>query len=331
MTTTGITMLDRRGERLPFDELAEHWPLSGWSRVQPVAGGKNEHFRVGAGAGAFFLRRSYRSKSVQELRGQLELMQLLAHRGLPVPEPVQTVSGDRYAVVEGRLWVVTTALAGTAYCSDRPAHTRELGRTLAAYHHTVADLPCEEGEPGPLVELRHHIGAPAVDPWLADRAAAVAREMTDLVPDLPRVVIHGGARRGSLLYDGDTVAAVLDFDSARPDVRVLDLAVAVHDVGKVYTVLGAEDHKVTLALDRITELLHGYRLVGSLTQAEVEALPLLVEAKRLKRALGRLSRLRSGEVLSGNDRAKIELERKRLRWLRDHRRDLAEACATRRL
>jgi homoserine kinase type II len=323
-------MVDRRGERLPFSELAEHWPLSGWTEVQAVAGGKNEHFRVTAGAGTFFLRRSYRSKSVRELRAQLELMQLLARRGLPVPEPVQTLHGDWHAVVGGRLWVVTGALAGAAYRADRPVHTRELGRTLAAYHQTVADLPCERGEPGPLVELRQHVGVAGLDPWLAGCAAELTREITGLAPGLPRVMIHGGARRGSVLYDGDRVAAILDFDSARPDVRVLDLAVAAHDVGKVYTVLGAEDHKVALDLTRVAELLHGYRQVGLLSPAEVEALPLLIEAKRLKRALGRLSRLRSGEALSANDHAKVDLERRRVRWLRDHRRDLADTCANRR-
>lgn len=321
-----ILLVDRRGERLPFAELAEHWPLSGWRAVEAAPGGKNEHFRLTAGAGDYFLRRSYRSKRAEELREQLQLMQLLRRRGLPVPEPVPTVAGDTHAVVEGRLWTVTKALTGAPYRADRPAHTLGLGRMLATYHRTVADLVRSRREPGPLVELRDRAGTARLDPWLAERAAEVVHELTILAPALPQLMIHGGARRGSLLYDGDRVAAVLDFDSARWDVRVLDLAVAAHDVGKVYTVLGAADHKVALDLDRIEQLLRGYTQVGSLAPAEVEALPLLIEAKRLKRALGRLSRLSSGEVLSANDHAKIELERGRVRWLHEHRRDLADAC-----
>ena len=118
--------------------------------------------------------------------------------------------------------------------------------------------------------------------------------LTALLPELPTVVVHGGARRGSLLFDGEQVAGVLDFDSAHADVRVLDLAVSVHDVGKVYTHLGQEDHKVALDLGRVTEVLDAYRGQVRTTPAEAEALPLFLEAKRLHRALGRRNRAGPG-------------------------------------
>ena len=52
-----------------------------------------------------------------------------------------------------------------------------------------------------------------------------------------------------------------------------------------------------------------------------------MEAKRLKRALGRLRRREDGEPLSDNDHAKIAQEGRRLQWLDDHRDDVAAACA----
>ena len=58
----------------------------------------------------------------------------------------------------------------------------------------------------------------------------------------------------------------------------------------------------------------------------MEALPLLLEAKRLKRGLGRRSRVLDGESLSGNDYEKIRLEDLRLAWLDEHRDALAGAC-----
>jgi homoserine kinase type II len=61
------------------------------------------------------------------------------------------------------------------------------------------------------------------------------------------------------------------------------------------------------------------------TEAEIEALPLLLEAKRLKRGLGRLSRSRHGERLSDNDYMKIRLEDHRIAWLDEHRNALAAA------
>ncbi len=62
------------------------------------------------------------------------------------------------------------------------------------------------------------------------------------------------------------------------------------------------------------------------TAAEVQALPLLLEAKRLKRSLGRRLRVVHGEPLSENDHAKIRLEDSRLAWLDEHRDDVAAVC-----
>ena len=108
--------------------------------------------------------------------------------------------------------------------------------------------------------------------------------------------------------------------------RVLDLAVAVHDVGKVYTRLGEEDHKVALDLGRIAGFLAAYRGELRPTAAEIEALPLLLEAKRLKRGLGRRARADAGEPLSRNDHAKIRLEDRRLDWLEEHREAVVAVC-----
>jgi homoserine kinase type II len=91
----------------------------------------------------------------------------------------------------------------------------------------------------------------------------------------------------------------------------------------VFTRPGADDHKVALDLDRVTEMLAAYREENAPTAAEIEALPLLLEVKRLKRGLGRRLRLADGEALSANDHAKIRLEDARLGWLDQHRDDLA--------
>ncbi|MGY1638540.1 phosphotransferase enzyme family protein [Geodermatophilus sp. SYSU D00742] len=326
MTLLTDPVLDRAGQPLPLAELAALWPLGGWRTVGPVPGGKNEHLRVVARDGVHYLRRSYRSKSREELVGQLALMRLLRHRGFPAPEVVPTRTGLDHAELAGRSWIATRGVEGTPFDDSSPAHVRALGRTVGRYHGVVADLPAEVGEPPVLAELRRRLDEPALDPALRARAERVVHRLTALLPELPRVVVHGGARRGSLVFAGDEVVGVLDFDSAHPDVRVLDLAVAVHDVGKIYTRLGADDHKVALDLPRVTELLAAYGREVRLTAAEAEAVPLLVEAKRLKRGLGRRVRVCAGEPLSANDHAKIRLEDSRLAWLDEHRDDLVAAC-----
>ena len=323
MTSTMGVLLDRAGVELPLSDLANLWPLGGWNSVAPVPGGKNEHLRVAAGDGVHYLRRSYRSKPQEELTGQLRLMRLLRDRGFPAPEVVSTSSGSDHAELDGRLWIATRGVEGTPFNDASTAHVRAMGRTLARYHQTVADLPAAVTEPAVLVELRTRARDDGVDPALGNRTAHLVAQLSEVLPHLPRVVVHGGARRGSLVFNGSEVAGVLDFDSAHADVRVLDLAVAVHDVGKVYTGPGEADNKVALDLSRVAELLAAYNRDLQPTEAEIEALPLLLEAKRLKRGLGRLSRSRHGESLSDNDYMKIRLEDQRIAWLDEHRSALA--------
>ena len=276
--------------------------------------------------GIHYLRRSYRSKPLDELAGQLHLMRLLRERGFPAPEVVPASTGADHAELFGRWWIATRGVAGEPFDDGSLAHVRALGATLGRYHRVVADQPAVVAEPAVLRELRGRAAEPGVDPALRTRAADIAGRLAGLLPALPRTVVHGGARRGSLVFDGGQVVGVLDFDSAHPDVRVLDLAVAVHDVGKVYTGSGDADNKVALDLGRVTELLAAYSREMQPVAAEMEALPLLLEAKRLKRGLGRRSRALDGEVLSDNDYEKIRLEDQRLAWLDEHRDALAGVC-----
>lgn len=326
MTIAAGVLLDRAGEELPLAELSALWPLGGWASISLVPGGKNEHFRVASADGIHYLRRSYRSKPLDELAAQLALMRLLRARGFPAPELVPARTGADHVELFGRWWIATRGVAGEPFDDGSLAHVRALGDTLGRYHRVVADQPAPVAEPALLRELRGRAAEPGVDPALRTRAEDVAGRLDGLLPELPRIVVHGGARRGSLVFDGGQVVGVLDFDSAHPDVRVLDLAVAVHDVGKVYTGSGDADNKVALDLDRVTELLAAYSQEMQPTAAEMEALPLLLEAKRLKRGLGRRSRALDGEHLSGNDYDKIRLEDQRLAWLDGHRDALAGVC-----
>jgi homoserine kinase type II len=326
MSPTAPNVADRTGRPLPLGELARLWPLGGWLVVTPVSGGKNDHFRLRARDGEFFLRRSHRAKPRSELVAQLSLVRLLSERGLPVPVAVESRDGADHALVEGRLWTMTAALEGHRYDDTSQVHLRLLGDVLARYHRLTEDLDGGEGPPAVVVDLEARASVLGVPPPLLRSLERVVDRLRALAPDLPRAMVHGGARRGSLLFDDHHVVGVLDFDSARPDIRVMDLATAVHDVGKVYTDPAYPDHKLRLELGRVRALLRAYAAVMPLQPAEAAALPLLLEARRLRRMLGRLERSWSGEALSDNDRAKIVLEQRRLTWLAEHRLELAAAC-----
>jgi len=343
-----------RAESLPLDALTTAYDLGPWESVRLLPGGKSQHYHVVTPRGAYVVRRSYRSKTWEALRFEHELMAYLRRHGFPVPEVVPCVNGDTAVAVDGRLYRVTAFVKGSGYQAGNVAQLQEVARALAAYHRLaasfrpssspppreslneglrgrlaalpsvegLADLPGARGEADPQVRpLLQSL------PYALAASAAVLGHLDRLYPSLPRLTIHAGCRRGSVLFTGDRLLAVLDFDSAHDEARVLDLAVALHDFAKVYGDPASSDYKVPLDLDVVARFLGAYLSVSPLSPAEREALPMLLAAKRLNRALGRYRRLLEGSALSPGDTRKIALELTRVRWLEAHREQLRAALA----
>lgn len=330
----------------PLAELQAAWPLGGWEAIHWLSAGKNEHARLTTGQGTFFLRRSFRSKTRESLQFQVELLAALRAQGFPTPVPVETVSGAVILAIheeaselkgaQDRLYMITEGLPGEAYDDSAPGGDIEIlrimGRELARFHNTVDTFGLTDPERGHrdlLDGVRDKLDAMdvAAAPDLHARGTAIVARLEELDPQLPQTIMHGGFRRGSLLFADGAVSGFLDVDSARFGPRALDLATALHDVGKVYTEKGRDDHKVTLDFDKIRAFLAGYRELGEILPIEAEAIGVLIEAKRVKRAMGRAERLDSGEQLSENDLIKIEMERARLAWLDANLPALQQICA----
>jgi homoserine kinase type II len=304
--------------------------------VRPLPLGKSRHHVVVTDRGTYVLRCSYRSKTVDQIEFEHELIAYLRAHGFPAPRVAETVDGTTHVAVDGRLYRLTAFVRGSA-CDARSRNLEEVARTLAHYHDLaatfdpVAPTPDQarlnaslrerlatvrnlraarfgptDGEIEPLLEAL---------PEALEHAEAAVAALDDLYPRLPELVIHAGCRRASALCKGDALAAMLDFDSARLEARVVDLAVALHDFAKVYGEPSSAAYKVPLDLNVVARFLAGYQDVARLLPVELEALPALLIAKRLKRAFGRYERLLAGEPLSPGDTRKIALELGRVRWL----------------
>ena len=281
------------------------------------------------------LRRSYRAKTEAGVRFEHELVAHLRACGFPGPEFVPTVTGDPCAELDGRLWRLAHFVPGKAASAAIPGQAETVAESLARYHLLVegfsAGVPTPEAPLVPAALAERLAAVPTEERFLAavpdDLAAplrfalaegqAVYRRLEELYRSLPVTIIHAGCRRGSTLFDGGRLAVVLDFDSAHLEARALDVAVAVHDFAKVYGDPDSPDYKVHLDREVAARFVNAYQSVTPLAAAELEAVPLLLRAKRLKRALGRYVRLLVGDPLSANDLRKIVLELARVRSLGD--------------
>jgi homoserine kinase type II len=339
-------------EDIPVDALTEAYDLGSWRSVELLPAGKSQHYRIVTDSGEYIVRRSYSSRKLEEVCFEHALVAHLRRNGFPAPVFVPCVSGDTSVAVNGDLYSASVFVKGSQYQAGNVEHLREAARALAEYHQIVVSFgssPPRSREAFLSETLRERlvtVPSPAEivgflarygdqDPQIPELLAslpytlgsgkAVLDLLDRLYSDLPKLIIHGGCRRGSTLFRGDRLVTMLDFDSARLDVRVLDLAIALHDFGKVWGDPGSPNFKVPLDLQVVSRFVDAYQEVNPLEQAEVEALPALLAARPLKRALGKYrSMIEDKAVLRGHIR-KTAQEVARARWVEAHGQELRAA------
>jgi Ser/Thr protein kinase RdoA (MazF antagonist) len=334
---------------LPASALADAYDLGPWESIEMLPGGKSDHYHLIAGSGEYAIRRSDRSKTSADIRFELELVAHLRDSGFPAPVVVPTVSGDTCTAVDGDLYSVSVCVNGSGYEAGNTEHLRESARALAEYHRISASfrpLSSRSHEPFLNEILRERLTDMPPPEAISDFADAYADhdlQIPDLLeslfyalekseevlglldrlyPELPLLTIHGGCRRGSALFSGDRLITMLDFDSAHYEARVLDLAIALHDFAKVFGERGSPDFKVPLDLEVVSEFFGAYLQTNPLELAEVVALPALLAARPLKRALGKYcSMIEEARVSQGHVR-KTAQEVAHVRWLEAHGQEL---------
>jgi homoserine kinase type II len=336
-------------EDIPVDTLMEVYDLGQWQSVELLPAGKSKHYRITTDSGEYIVRRSHSSRTLEEVRFEHALVAHLRNNGFPAPMFIPCVSGETSVVINGYLYSASVFVQGFPYQAENVEHLREAARTLAKYHRIVASFgspPPRSREPFLSETLRERLAAmpsseiisdfsarygdrdPRIPdllaslPYVLESGEAVLGLLERLYQVLPRLVIHGGCRRGSTLFEGDRLVAMLDFDSARLEARVLDLAIAFHDFGKVWGEPGSPGFKVPLDLRIVSEFLGAYQEINPLEEAEIEALPTLLAARPLKRALGKYrSMIEEARVSQGHVRKSAQ-EVARVRWLKAHGQEL---------
>ncbi len=115
----------------------------------------------------------------------------------------------------------------------------------------------------------------------------LAERVATLYATLPRQVVHRGFDGTDLLMDGGRVIAILDFEFAAPDLRALDLAVALTQFTRILTEVGRR---------RAGAFVRAYMAAFPLTPAEMAALPDLMRLFRSVSLIAREGRRQQGRA-----------------------------------
>ena len=251
--------------------------------------------------------------SAAQLPYYLGLMQHLAQRGLPVPEPRADDQGQILHGVAGKPAALVKRLPGHSQLAPDLHHCAQLGGVLARMHLAVADFAGQQpnlcGLPWCLAlapRLTPHL-SPAQQALLTDELAYQQHLLASpTYASCPRGAVHADLFCDNVLFDGlaghEKLTACFDFYFAGTDALAYDLAVCLND-----WCLNADD--ATLDEARAQALVQAYERVRPLISAEVKLMPALLRAAALRFWLSRLADWflpREARLLQAKDPAHFE-------------------------
>jgi homoserine kinase type II len=245
------------------------------AEVEPLAlGSVNSNFRLRTASGQVLFGRIYEEQGQVGASWEARLLRALSDNGVATAAPLPRVVGsdDPELGVEagpllhaGKPVAFYPWIAGESLCSARvqPHHCASLGRALARVHLTSPSLgPIPEGRFG-LPELAARLAmvrqqSPKHSAQVDEIAAQLQRYAKLRDPQVPGGVIHGDLFRDNVLWRGDDLCALLDFESACRGAFIYDIMVCI--LAWCFT--------DRFELERVASLVQGYESERPLSPVE---------------------------------------------------------------
>ncbi|MBI5512636.1 MAG: homoserine kinase [Deltaproteobacteria bacterium] len=253
--------------------LCERWGVALRTLAPVAAGSVNSSFALDGTDGARWFLRVYEEQGVDGARREAAMLAHLAARGVPTPFPraLRDVPGTYVQLHRDKPAVLFPWVPGTMACQRSVTAGRAfaVGQALARVHRAGEGLvglqPSRFGPEALRLRLE------------ALRGVDLTRELRGVVDGLlariealdPRTtprdqgLIHGDLFRDNVLWEGDALTALLDFESASLGSFVFDLLVTV--------LAWCYGDALDLALAR--RMVEGYRAERALSAREVAELP----------------------------------------------------------
>ena len=340
-------------EVMLVQELERRYDLGRWRSWRKTESGmSNASYFVATDGGQVVLRRSSPIKTFPAARFEAALIRHLANAGYPAPRVVPTRDGEVAAEVDGQIHMVTRLLPGVPYDKAGSTQLTAAARGLGRYHALVRDLPTDltAQDSSTLVGMSRRCALrlervwQLVEPLLDARRAGTLRSDLDYLIDdvglldatfepiqsaLTHLIVHGSYGRTALLFTGQDLTGVVDYDRAVHDFLVLDLAYALKSFARPRCI-GADGGWIDAA--RAGSFLDSYRREFPLPDADVAVLPLALRTHRLATVDKKAGNVLAKHAIAPRtpDQAAgfaelIAREVRRLRWVAAHEPQLNRA------
>ncbi|MFD0618966.1 phosphotransferase [Paenibacillus sp. GCM10027629] len=305
---------------MPFNHIiSKYMPYASWQLVSGESGWNNTTRFVVTAEGTAVLRIYETHRDLGKIQFEHEVLLALAEQQLPcgVPHPLRTVDGHTYTMLADgtdRYACMFRYIDGARPSRKHPKTAQSIGvatgtlsRALACVQvsRATAYPPYYELEAAHPTCTEERISSFCLSPleafWHQScELVLIYGEFTMFhanlthLRKLPHQLVHGDINHSNLLVsktDPEQVVAVLDFEFCTWDLRAIEPAVVLS---------GYLSESPDWPL--VEDFIRGYDSIVSLTDEEIEAIPLLIRLRKLDifiHFLGRyLDGIDSSEILS---------------------------------
>lgn len=246
-----------------------HWGIEVLTCERIVMSFKNALAWIRTSRSRLLVKWSIATHRFDRLTALADLTAWLDQRGLPVSAPAPALDGRHQVEVDGVSMSLQRHIDGDLLDVTSPEQVRAAGAVLARLHEALSSYPAvghlTKLEP-PTEPLEARIGD-----WLRSDHPQASKEAADILLHrlavapagaLPTQLVHGDFRAANVLATGSTVTAVLDFEEAGPEHRIVELA-------RSAVLLGTKFHNWgPTTADQRSAFLDGYQSVCRLTPIE---------------------------------------------------------------
>lgn len=269
-----------------------------------------------------------------------DLQRFLASKNFPLPHLIGTRKENISMLKVGdSIYEVFEFIAGSPYDGGL-VPTYEAGKTLSLYHKLVQEFDSQwepprghyhsskavHGSFKPLAEVlvktdsgrKHQRDLIDLLKQLRTAYSRAAKAVNGLgMPQWESQIVHCDWHPGNMLFDGGHVVAVIDYDAARIQPRVMDVANGCLQFSFVTGGRDLTTWKQHTDLLRAKRFLRGYDEINMLSKAELEAVPFLMQEVLIAQAIPPILRTGTFAGLDGFEFLKIVL--RKVRWLTENR------------
>jgi len=254
---------------------------------------RNDNFVIEDVSGhRYVLRRYRRNNHEARVRFQLNFQQHLESSGFPTAEIIKTISEDVLVVKEGAPWALFAFIEGAEYDFSRVGQVVEAARRLAQFHTVTGSFQHPEvvitysqmpdrwtDTEKELHKLDEFFAGMAVDSELACVREFVAELLYEWPQErntaLPLAWVHGDYHGRNMVFVGDEMRGLFDFDVVHRGFRVEDIYLPIYMFGRQYR--GSHIIRPDVAKAFLKE----YTRNKELRPEELEALPVFAGLERV--------------------------------------------------